>query len=149
MNSRTGALRCVIEVPLRRELASFATDGTERCGLLFGTRVGAAVLVQAVLELSNTARSAERFALDPAQMAAAARSERRAGRELLGAWHTHPTTCAALSAHDHSGASEGMLGIVVGSDGELRAYEHRALCSALELEISSEREASRQARRPQ
>lgn len=137
---------CSLDRGLRRALTAFATSGPERCGLLFGERGPSAFTVRAVEELDNNSASIRRFELDPVRMAEAARRKRSEGLELLGAWHTHPDSCTALSELDLAGAFGGQLSIVVGAGGELQAFEHTDSGTAVELSLA--RSARAQARRP-
>jgi proteasome lid subunit RPN8/RPN11 len=127
--------RCRLDLaPLELVIEARGSD-TERCGLLFGTRHEAGHQVAAACELDNRAGRPDRFYMDPAEIVSHARRRRAEGLELLGSWHTHPTSSAELSQHDRAGASEGWLSLIVGCTGELRAYEHGADGAARELMV--------------
>lgn len=70
------------------QIVSHALDErpNECCGLLIG---GADVIEDAV-RARNVKRSATRFQVEPADHFAAIRRARAAGREVIGAYHSHP-----------------------------------------------------------
>ena len=141
---KVGRGLCRIDAAARELVQDARNTGAERCGLLFGARTNTGFQVSVAVELDNRALKSDRFLMDPAEMAGNARDQRALGLELLGAWHTHPTEDARLSADDRSGASDGWLSLIVGSGGELRAYEHGAAGDARELVLDRD-----QAPRPQ
>jgi len=141
---KLGRELCRIHVSAQRLLQGARNTGAERCGLLFGKLTNAAFQVSVALELDNRALQSDCFRMDPAEMAGHARRQRASGLDLLGAWHTHPKEDAGLSAHDRGGAPDGWLSLIVGSGGELRAFEHGATGDARELELDVD-----QAPRPQ
>jgi len=72
----------------------------EDCGLLAGTLDAEAKTVKKVFYLTNTDHSAEHFSLDPKEQFAAVKEMRAQGWQLLGNWHSHPTSPSRPSAED-------------------------------------------------
>ena len=58
----------------------------ECCGLL----IGVAEVIEDAVRARNVKRSATRFQVEPADHFAAIRRARSAGREVIGAYHSHP-----------------------------------------------------------
>jgi proteasome lid subunit RPN8/RPN11 len=134
MCEREQAGACRFDPAALELLIAAARRGRERCGLLFGAHDAALYHVETAHELVNRAELADSFRIDPAEMAALAQRERLDGRELLGAWHTHPTASAELSRADREGAPTDWLSVVIACDGELRVYAHGSDAAARELE---------------
>ena len=92
----------VIPAAIRAELLlwSLAVYPREACGLLVGRdgRVSSARLVR------NLAQDPDRFELDPVEHLRVERWAERDGREVLGAWHSHPDAPARPSAADRAAA---------------------------------------------
>ena len=73
---------------------------SECCGLLIGgVRTGDAV-VEASVRTRNIRESATRYQVDPAEHFAAIRQVRAEGREIVGAYHSHPRSAAVPSPTD-------------------------------------------------
>jgi proteasome lid subunit RPN8/RPN11 len=85
----SGVLEAMIE-HARRDLPH------ECCGLLIGTAAG----IDESVAMTNLARSESRFAVDPREHIALARRLRGSGREILGAYHSHPRSAAVPSPTD-------------------------------------------------
>ena len=68
----------------------------EVCGILVGERDGTAKLVRDVVAANNaweeTGEHRRRFRIAPDDFVRAERAARAAGREILGFYHSHPTT---------------------------------------------------------
>lgn len=96
----------------------------ECCGLLIGT---GEVIEQAV-RARNVHGSPTRYLIDPRDQFAAIRSARANGREVLGAYHSHPTSRAVPSPTDLAEAAyPDYLYVIValaprGTGTEIRAY---------------------------
>lgn len=94
----------------------------ECCGLLVG---GSQVIDEAV-RTTNLERGPARYRVDPAEHLALVKRLRGTGREVVGAYHSHPTTPAVPSASDVGEAfyPEFVYVIVslVGTDPEVRAW---------------------------
>jgi len=70
------------------QIVSHALDErpNECCGLL----IGAADVIEDAVRARNVKKSATRFQVEPADHFAAIRRARAAGREVIGAYHSHP-----------------------------------------------------------
>ncbi len=91
----------------------------ECCGFLLGHAPGD---VRASARAANRAAdSRSRFALDPAEVLAAHRSAARAGRDVVGFYHSHPRGPATPSAHDRALAWPGHVYVIAAGD-SLRAF---------------------------
>lgn len=105
-------------------LAATARAGRhEACGLLFGTRSGAATLISDVTVAVNIATDpARRFDIDPAHLFAAQRRARAGPEALLGVWHSHPGGTATPSMADAAGVVDrGWVWLIV-AGAELAAW---------------------------
>jgi proteasome lid subunit RPN8/RPN11 len=93
----------------------------ECCGLLVGRDD---VVVRSV-RARNLAENATRYLVDPQDHFAAVRSARADGMEVIGAYHSHPSTAPVPSATDIAEANSGsdFLHVIVSlvSD-DVRAY---------------------------
>lgn len=143
MSSVSNRAQCMLSASVIRELQDTASQGPERCGLLFGTSQGERWIVERAIELANRHSADDGFEIDIRDLALHAREQRAIGLELLGAWHTHPVPCADLSQRDLDGTAEDWLSLVVASDRTIRAFEHGPAGTADELEVVSD-----QAQRP-
>ena len=74
----------------------------ECCGLL----IGKGSTVTEAHPARNNVASGSRFQINPADHFVAIRKARAAGLEVLGAYHSHPTSSALPSASDLAEASE-------------------------------------------
>lgn len=74
----------------RRELPD------EACGYLFGSDQ----LVQANYPMTNADHSPEHFSFLPREQFAAVRQARRDGLQIIGNWHSHPSSPSRPSAED-------------------------------------------------
>jgi len=72
----------------------------EACGLLAGIADGNIKTVQKVYFLTNIDGSPEHFSMDPKEQFAALKDARANGWQLLGNWHSHPSTPARPSPED-------------------------------------------------
>lgn len=112
--------------------AAQAAYPEECCGLLMGRREAAAWVVEEVIACANVADDpARRFEVDPKALIAAHRAARDAGRELIGAYHSHPNGRARPSDHDRARAvADGEVWLIVpvtrAGPGEPRAYLYEA-----------------------
>jgi proteasome lid subunit RPN8/RPN11 len=70
----------------------------ECCGLLIGTPD----IVEDAARARNTKRSRTRFQVEPADHFAAIRRARAAGREIVGAYHSHPSGPSGPSETDRA-----------------------------------------------
>lgn len=70
----------------------------ECCGLLIGT----AETIEDAVRARNIKRSATRFQVEPADHFAAIRRARSSGREVIGAYHSHPNGPSCPSETDRA-----------------------------------------------
>jgi proteasome lid subunit RPN8/RPN11 len=85
-----------------------ALDGRpkEVCGVLAGEREGSTSRVDAVYPVPNVAdRPTVRYTLDPEAQFAAFEAAEKAGREVVGFYHSHPTGPPRPSETDVDGAA--------------------------------------------
>lgn len=81
----------------------------ECCGLL----VGSADCVEEAVPARNVRASPTRYEVDAADHFAVIRRVRREGREIVGAYHSHPSTAAAPSPTDIAEAYDDSLLYVI------------------------------------
>ena len=93
------------------ELRGLADEAApkEACGLLFGD----GSMVAEIVPVRNVAVGRAEFVMDPDELFALL--SRR--DDVLGSWHSHPTSTAALSDADREGSPAGWFQVVVGRDG--------------------------------
>lgn len=111
-----------ISRPLLARLLSEASTSPDRevCGLLFGV---AGRKVTAVQPCRNVAEDpASRFEIDPADLIAAHKAQRRGGPRLIGCYHSHPNGAGGLSAQDREAAGMTSDLWLVLSGGRVRAW---------------------------
>lgn len=106
----------------------------EACGLLLGRREGGVALVERVHAARNIAADPARFEVDPRDHLAAQREARAAGREVIGAWHSHAEGPATPSESDAREALRGWVQVIVDArTGAWRAWSFGRDGSASEL----------------
>jgi proteasome lid subunit RPN8/RPN11 len=126
----TGTPRLQLRLPAgchRRILAHCcAALPIEACGLLLGRREGGLAEVSEVSIEINTRAATDRYEIAPEAVLAAVRSARSAGRQLIGAWHSHPGGAPVPSATDRDEAWPDWIYLIVGladpARPELRAW---------------------------
>ncbi|MDA1093295.1 MAG: M67 family metallopeptidase [Acidobacteria bacterium] len=114
----TDVPRVVLAAPTLRAVLAHAARALpdECCGLLIGSRefdttatppgpVLVGIRVEASVPARNLRRSPTRYLIDPADHFAAIRAARAQGRDVVGAYHSHPTDPPDPSATDHRDAS--------------------------------------------
>jgi len=119
------------------ERAATAAFPNEACGLLIGLRTEAGWRVIDVVDAPNmTSKDPTRFfEIDPKALFEAYRGARAAkdGREVIGFFHSHPTSRAVPSESDQMQAHEaGKVWIILGGregSGELSGWTIRAWVS--------------------
>ncbi|HEX9699562.1 MAG TPA: M67 family metallopeptidase [Acidobacteriota bacterium] len=112
-------------------LADAARSGYPRevCGLLVGSRSGAATRVERAEAATNLEeeRAADRYRLDPRAFLAIDRAARRDGLDVVGVWHTHPDHPAEPSSTDLQAAWPDYTYLIISVAGDetvhLRAWE--------------------------
>ncbi len=90
----------------------------EACGLLLGARTDAGHLITRVAPVPNIAPGADAFLLDPMAWRSEELAARTEGLEVLGVWHSHPSSNAEPSARDRAGAQEGWSHVIFAARGE-------------------------------
>lgn len=89
----------------------------EACGLLVGHAHGRIVHVQRVIPCRNEhERPERRYRIDPEVFLRADRAAERAGRRVVGTWHSHPHGNIYFSETDENGAWPGWSYLVAGVD---------------------------------
>lgn len=94
----------------------------ECCGLL----VGHSLVIDEAVRTTNLERGPTRYRVDPSEHLALVKRLRGTGREVVGAYHSHPTTPAVPSASDVGEAFDPEFFYVIvsleGTDPEVRAW---------------------------
>lgn len=91
----------------------------EACGVLVGRAGGAATEVRRQRLGRNVHdRPVDRFQLAPEDLLAAEREARRDGLEVVGIWHSHPSSAAVPSEVDRGAAWDGYSYLIVSVAGE-------------------------------
>ncbi|MDX1631256.1 MAG: M67 family metallopeptidase [Thermoanaerobaculia bacterium] len=87
----------------------------ECCGVLIGCAEGAKLRVESVRPGRNLADDpTRRYTIDPKILFEAHRTARDRGGEVLGYYHSHPSSPAVPSAEDRDGAWAGARHLIVG-----------------------------------
>ncbi len=113
-------IRLPEEIHSRIAGSARAEPEVEVCGYLAG--VGAEV--RAMFPMRNLDRSPEHFRFDPQEQFAVLGRAREAGLELIGVYHSHPSTPARMSQEDLSWANDLRFVYLIYSllTGELKAF---------------------------
>jgi proteasome lid subunit RPN8/RPN11 len=93
----------------------------ECCGLLVGRRG----VVESAIRARNLEAGPTRYRIDPQDHFAAIRAARTRGRDVIGAYHSHPATAPTPSPSDIAEASSGsdfLYVIVSPAGGPAQAY---------------------------
>jgi len=122
------------------EMAAHARDEMplECCGLLLGD----GDVVDTAVRVRNARPSASRYLIDPADHFAALRLARAGGRQIVGAYHSHPASPPVPSPRDLAEAADPELVHVIvrpgtgGRPAEARAFR-LAEGNFLELDLVS------------
>jgi proteasome lid subunit RPN8/RPN11 len=109
--------------PVIAEMLAHAREEAPRecCGLLIGTRHA----IERSVRARNVADRSTRYVVDPEDHFAAIHAARRDGREVVGAYHSHPSSAPVPSPTDHAEANSGtdfVYVIVSLLEDEVRAY---------------------------
>ena len=123
-------MRLVLRLPLalRKAIVAqcVAALPNEGCGLLLGSREGRFASVVEARPERNILAASDRYEIEAEAVFAAHRAARAAGRQLLGAWHSHPASRAVPSATDLAQAWPDWCYLIVGLSRpgrpELRAW---------------------------
>lgn len=97
-----------ISKELREQIAEEARKAypNECCGLIEGTREFENLRAAAIHPTRNTAKTPDRFEIDPVEHIRLLRAARAAGRTIIGCYHSHPNGSAEPSAADRTNASD-------------------------------------------
>ena len=101
--------------------AGRAAHPREFAAVLGGDRGGRATWVSCFVEVPNTARCADAFAVEPPAFAAAERELRRRGCAFVGFAHSHPRGVAAPAARDRAELWTECVQVITSAD-DVRAY---------------------------
>jgi proteasome lid subunit RPN8/RPN11 len=129
--------RVVLPAPILRALLAHAARALpdECCGLLIGSREvdtttaprlrpHREIRVESSAPARNLRRSPTRYLIDPADHFAAIRTARKRGRDVVGAYHSHPSGPPDASATDDRDASDAefLYVIVSPATGAVKAF---------------------------
>ena len=112
----------------------------EACGVIGGERVENGWRALSIHPVKNSLASATAFALDGAGMIAAEDRIDAAGNELIGVWHSHPTSApipsdtdlADASRYDPAGVFVHVLVSMQGFAPQVRAYQYGSVSPGLD-----------------
>ncbi len=94
----------------------------EACGVLIGNINGNCAFVEKVLPVRNVKRTRRSFELDPEQLYKAWNDAQKNGMDILGVYHSHPSSCAIPSMWDRETMENApSVWLIAGADG-MRAY---------------------------
>ena len=77
-----------------------ANSPYEACGVLVGTIGGDTVVVEKAVPITNSNRTTRSFELEPKEFYNAWNDAEKNGREIIGVYHTHPSSSAVPSQWD-------------------------------------------------
>ena len=95
----------VVEIPAGVLDAIVAHAQAERPNECFGLLIGSALTIHESVPARNLALSPTSYLIDPADHFAAIRVARRSGRQVVGAYHSHPESPPTPSGRDLAEAS--------------------------------------------
>lgn len=72
----------------------------ECCGLMGGKKTPAGFEILSIYEMQNLDNSGQHFSMDPKEQFAMMKQMRKAGHELVGLYHSHPSTPSRPSEED-------------------------------------------------
>jgi len=110
-----------------------STKPHEACGLLLGSKGSAEVTVQDCIFSKNVTDGDPclGFEIDPMLHLALQKQARTAGREIIGVWHSHPTSLAIPSKEDQRRSLErGWLWLITGWEEE--AWKTKAFWAGID-----------------
>ena len=94
----------------------------EACGVLVGTIEGEAAVVEKAVPITNSNRTTQSFELEPKEFYNAWNNAEKNGREIVGVYHTHPSSSAVPSQWDRETMqNDPSMWLIAGADG-MRAY---------------------------
>ena len=94
----------------------------EACGALVGTREENAVVVIKTVPITNVNRTKQSFELDPKEFYEVWDNAEQNGTEIIGVYHTHPSSSAVPSNWDRETMeNDPSVWLIAGADG-MKAY---------------------------
>ena len=136
-------LRLTLPEALRREIVERAEAAlpNECCGLLAGVRVAEGWHAGRLIPLENVAASPILYEAEPKALLLAHREMRERGEELVGVYHSHPTSPPVPSRTDRerNGHGDGVAHLIVGrgrGNWDVRAWVLGEEVEELALEVS-------------
>lgn len=124
MGSNTISIPARIIAGLRRQAATAAP--AECCGALIGTVHGGTVEVRTLIPVENAARSHSHYHMDADTVLRLERQASCCAQQVVGFYHSHPTTTAEPSATDLRLAVPGYVYLIVQTDsGSIRGWQLR------------------------
>ena len=96
---------------LRREAG--LTGPAECCGALIGLATGEEIEIRTLIPVANTALDHSSFLIDAATVLRLERQAACAGMQVVGFYHSHPTTAAQPSPADLERAVPGYVYVII------------------------------------
>ena len=94
----------------------------EACGVLVGTIEGDTAVVEKAAPITNSNRTTQSFELEPKEFYNAWNNAEKNGREIIGVYHTHPSSSAVPSEWDRETMqNDPSVWLIAGADG-MKAY---------------------------
>ena len=99
-----------------------ANSPYEACGVLVGTMDGDTTVVEKAVPITNSNRTTQSFELEPKEFYNAWNNAEKNGREIIGVYHTHPSSSAVPSEWDRETMqNDPSVWLIAGADG-MKAY---------------------------
>ena len=99
-----------------------ANSPYEACGVLVGTIEGETAVVEKAVPITNSNRTTQSFELEPKEFYNAWNNAEKSGMEIVGVYHTHPSSSAVPSQWDRETMQNDMgVWLIAGADG-MKAY---------------------------
>ena len=99
-----------------------ANSPYEACGVLVGMIEGDMAVVEQARPITNANRTTRSFELEPKEFYNAWNNAEKNGREIVGVYHTHPSSSAVPSQWDRETMQNDMgVWLIAGADG-MKAY---------------------------
>ena len=99
-----------------------ANSPYEACGVLVGTIEGDTAVVEKAAPITNSNRTTQSFELEPKEFYNAWNNAEKNGKEIIGVYHTHPSSSAVPSNWDRETMeNDPSVWLIAGADG-MKAY---------------------------
>ena len=99
-----------------------ANSPYEACGVLVGMIEGAAAVVEKAVPITNSNRTTQSFELEPKEFYNSWNNAEKNGQEIVGVYHTHPSSSAVPSQWDRETMqNDPSVWLIAGADG-MKAY---------------------------